>query len=149
MINKAIVFWLILGFVACRTPGNKEESLSLALDQFNKAFAAGDSATLATMITEDYRHVNGNSRPYLRGEWLGYVADQGRKIVSGQLIVEDYRMDGVSVEMYGETAVVMGVVTNTGSEGGESFLKQFRVTHVWVLEAGQWKRVAFHDGRIE
>ncbi len=149
---KRFTPFLILLFtgIACTAPTNDAaEGLSQTLKVFNEAFAAADTATLASMITEEYSHVNGTSRPYSRREWLGYVAGQRQKLNDGQLTIETYEMDNISITFYEGSAVVTGQVSTSGVEGGIRFEKRFRVTHLWVLEGGRWKRAGFHDGRIE
>ncbi len=149
---KKFTPFLILIFtgVACTAPTNDAtEELSQSLKIFNEAFAAADTATLASMITEEYSHMNGTSGPYSRDEWLGYVAGQRQKLIDGQLTIEAYEMDDISITFYERSAVVTGQVSTTGAEGGSRFDKRFMVTHLWVLEDGRWKRAGFHDGRIQ
>ena len=71
------------------------------------------------------------------------------KIDKGELAMDNYGMTDITITFYDQTALVNGVVFSKGTETGVPFDKKFRVTHLWVLEKGQWKRAAFHDGVIE
>src|SRR5204863_5300798 len=55
-----------------------------------------------------------------------------------------YRIDGLAVRFYGDTAVVTGHEVTTG----EGVAAQGRFTHVWVEREGRWRLVAIQRTEI-
>ncbi len=124
------------------------EALPQALDQFNEAFAEGDPEVLGMFITEDYVHTNGTSKAIGRAAWLGYLARRYDDLQAGRLEILSYEMDEVEIVDLGETAIVTGRVrVSSRTEAGVQN-NTYRVTHLWVKDAGRWKRAGFHDGKI-
>ena len=101
------------------------------------------------MLTAKYKHTNGSSAPYNKNVWLNYIKGRKEKMMAGELYIDDYGMKDLQMTFYNNSALVNGVVYAKGTENGITFDKQFRVTQLWVYEAGQWKRAGFHDGIME
>ncbi len=127
----------------------KNISLLKAINDFNLYFEKADADRLDAMLAENYMHTNGSSKPYTKEVWLNYIRSRKGKLESKALVMDNYGMKDIAINFYDNTALVNGVVYSKGKENGEAFNKKFRVTHLWVLESGQWKRAAFHDGVIE
>ena len=137
--------YLLLG---CST-ASKEEELLTAIEQFNDAFSSGDVNTLESMITENYLHSNGSSKAIRKENWLNYLRKREADIRQGKLEVLDYQFDEVAIEKYNDAAFVTGRVTSTTRRGSETVTSQYRITHLWIYESGNWKRAGFHDGKIK
>ena len=75
-------------------------------------------------------------------------ASRRAELESGDLLISEYRIEDLRIEMYGNTAVVTGVVFSSGSRKGEKFDSQVRFTNVWVFQGGSWRRAAFHDSPV-
>jgi len=126
-----------------------EKELRLAVSDFGRAFASADVSALQLLLTEDYTHVNGSSGNVItRDQWLGWVASRRAELDAGTLVIETYTVEDLRVQLYGETAVVSGIVRSRGLNGGTPFDSNIRFTNVWVLEEGVWRRAAFHDSRL-
>ncbi|CAL2101178.1 conserved exported protein of unknown function [Tenacibaculum sp. 190130A14a] len=145
----------ILFLFSCNTlntenqkPQNLKEELLETIQQFNTAFQKGDVATLKTMITDNYIHTNGSSQPIKKEDWLGYLSKRQKQIAYGNIEVLAYKMDEVQIELFGSTAIVSAKITTTNKENNEVTTKEYRVTNVWVIQNGNWKRAGFHDGKI-
>ncbi|SNZ00522.1 nuclear transport factor 2 family protein [Flagellimonas pacifica] len=127
----------------------QKEELTLAIDQFNNAFANSDVSTLASMITENYMHTNGTSKAIDKETWLNYLNKRNQQIKSGALVFNDYKMSQLKIEFHNTTAIVTGKVSSSFSKNDEIKENEFRVSNLWVYEKGTWKRAGFHDGKIK
>ena len=127
---------------------NEAELLGV-VDRFNQAFQECDVALLESMITENYLHTNGNSEAIHKDSWLNYLRKRAEEIASGDLIVNSYEMDQVSVAFHRQTAVVTARIKTSTRKQGEIKESEYRVTHLWVQHEGTWKRAGFHDAKIK
>ncbi len=126
-----------------------EKEIRALLDRFGKAFVEADAATLETLLADDYVHTNSNGGTLNKARWLDYIRTRNAELKSGRLRVNSYINDDLKIRVYGNTAVVTGRNTSGGERDGKAFSLQLRFTHVWVKQAGQWRRAAFHDSAIQ
>lgn len=127
----------------------KKEQLLETVETFNKAFNEGNIEVLIPMITKNYVHTNSNSKSIGKEDWLAYLAKRKKQIESGELVIKNYKMDEIEVEMHDDMAIVTGKISFLSISGGMEKQNAYRVTNVWVLEDGRWKRAGFHDTRID
>ncbi|WP_431124582.1 nuclear transport factor 2 family protein [Flagellimonas flava] len=154
---KSILFVLALGlFLNCSPKPKSEETseaskekLLVALQKFNTAFQHGDIQTLDSMITDSYVHTNGTSQAIHKSNWLGYLEKRNERLTSGELEVLHYEMDDLGFVHYRDFTIVTGRVLVTNRISQDTIENQYRVTHLWVNENGNWKRAGFHDGKIK
>lgn len=155
-IRTCLLLWITFCLASCKDPKESEQApethhnnLENALAQFNQAFRDGDTATLSSLISENYRHTNGNAKVIGRDEWLRYLRKREENIKSGRLKVIDYRMEEIDIQYYGDLALVTGKVMVTVQEQDRLQENSYRVTHLWVHQNGTWKRGGFHDTKIK
>ncbi len=55
----------------------------------------------------------------------------------------------LTVEVYGDTAIVVGVYRTQGTDNSKSFDEVGRFTDTWVRSAGKWQCVAAHASVLE
>ena len=98
-----------------------------------------DDAALAATTADDYLQIdmNGNVRD---------KATQMKRIASSEVKMESNVLDDMVVRIYGDTAVVTGRATATGTLRGEPY-PRIRYTRVYVNRGGQWKVVLFQQTR--
>ena len=126
-----------------------EADVRAAVESFGRAFAEADVPTLEAFLTDTYVHVNGRTDNVLnRDEWLSWVKTRRTELETGDLVVSEYGIEDLEVDLYGEAAVVTGVVHSKVSRNGDPFENRIRFTNVWVLEGAAWRRAAFHDSAV-
>jgi len=129
---------------------NSEKAVREAVEEFSRAFLEADISALETLLTDDYIHVNGSSGSVLnRDAWLKWMKSRRTELDSGQLLINEYRVEDVTVKVYEDVAIVTGVVHSSGTRQGEAFASQVRFTNTWVLFDGTWRRVSFHDSPLK
>ena len=124
------------------------EGLVTTIEAFNNAFAEGNVDVLSQMITADYVHTNGSSPPIDGKTWLTYLNGRTQRINSGELTILDYQMTDLRIHPINKTAVITAKITSAEVMNTDTIQNAYRVTNVWVQEDGEWKRKAFHDGKI-
>lgn len=148
------ILWisLLILMTAVFSPGQSsrsEKEIRALLDRFGKAFVEADAATLEALLADDYAHTNSNGGTLNKTQWLDYIKTRSAELKSGRLRVDSYINDDLKIRIYGNTAVVTGRNTSRGAREGKAFSLQLRFTHVWVKQAGLWRRTAFHDSAIQ
>jgi ketosteroid isomerase-like protein len=61
---------------------------------------------------------------------------------AGDLKIESSKIDGMKVQMFGDTAIVTYTTTDKGAYKGRDISGQYRWTDVFVKTGGKWKMVA-------
>ena len=154
-IRIAILSIIVFNLYHCtdKEPQDKKlkpdkETLLAAIGTFNTAFREGDLTVLASMITENYSHTNGNSRAIGKEDWIAYLRKRKRDIEAGALAVMEYNMEETDIVFYGNTAIVTAKIV-VATQRQDVFQKNaYRVTNIWINKSGHWKRAGFHDTKI-
>ena len=128
---------------------NAKEDLLTALSRFNTAFEEADVEVLQSMITDNYIHTNSSSKAIRKEDWLNYLKKRSESISSEELVITNYEMGEVEIEIHGTTAIVTGKISVSSTTGEGSRDNEYRITNVWVNENGEWKRAGFHDTKIK
>lgn len=130
-------------------PPGKEERLKMRMAQLEKAFIEADTSQLSHLITSNYRHTNGSNSPIGRQAWLEYVASRKERLEKDSMEIVSYNTSDVNINMLENAAIVNAKVTVEQVLGDSTQQNVYQVTHVWEDAHGLWKRVAFHDGKVE
>ncbi len=128
---------------------NSKENLLNALEAFNTAFAKSDLQKLDSMTTENYLHTNSSSQVITKNRWFNYLRKRDSAIKSGQLQVLSYSLEDEKVELFQNSAIVTGKVKTTIKDSSGIKKNQYRITNIWILDQGEWKRAGFHDGKTK
>ena len=101
------------------------------------ALAAGDEAALRLLMHPRLQWTN------FRGEVLGYeeyITGNTR----GSLRWRSQRLDGVTVAVDGDTAVLTAAVTDEVTRNGREESFRLRLTQTWVRTPAGWRCLAGH-----
>lgn len=122
---------------------------------------SGDAATIAAIRALEQRRIEAGLRKdialldettaddYLQIDMNGNVRDkatQMKRLASSEVKLESNVLDDTVVRVYGDTAVVTGRATATGTIRGEPY-PRIRYTRIYVKRDGQWKVVLFQQTR--
>lgn len=99
-----------------------------------RATGEGDLPALKRILHEDYSHVTGGASVMSRQQYLDWASATPRR----------HERHGLRVKRYGDTAVIIGGLTNhlSGAGGGTRVIEA-TVTQVAVRQDGVWRFVAF------
>ncbi len=157
-LNKTVfcLFLISLSFCGCKTENNQKanvadekEVLLQSIEEFNSAFRDCEVEKLESMITNNYVHTNSNSKSIRKVDWITYLHKRKKQLASGELIINNYKMDETEIAMYDDMAIVTAKISFSSTRSGEQKENEIRVTNVWVKKGGRWKRAGFHDTRIK
>ncbi len=148
-MRRLAVFLLIASSAALAQPVNSNSAEANQLiqleERWNRASQRKDANTIAGMITSDYFYTGtegevGNGALLLKHAREG-EADEPR--------YQSYKIDDVRVRIYGNTAVVTGRWTGSGTTQNKNAIAQERWTDVWIRHDDSWKCVCSQSTKIE
>ena len=109
--------------------------LTEALDDFNRATIAKDTASLASLVTDDYMLINSDSSVQ---DKASYLAD----FHMPDFTIEPYRIENPFYRVEDKAALSSGVIDLAWKQGGRQQARRLRISHFWVKRDGRW-RIAF------
>ncbi|MCA1634755.1 MAG: nuclear transport factor 2 family protein [Acidobacteria bacterium] len=115
------------------------EKVLLALERkWMEALKLRDASALSQIIADDFTLVS----PRL----LIAVGDRNKYFEHAMrgLHLTSYDMEGLTVRLYGRTAIVSGRLKQSATVAGEDWGGSFLVTDVWVSRDGFWRVVSRH-----
>jgi ketosteroid isomerase-like protein len=138
---KAIWFFIILicslqGFASAQDAVASARSNILALEHaWDQAQERGDSKALATIFDNGLIFVDYDGKLLTKVEYMARVKSNATHMQ--QIVAEQ-----MNVQMFGDTAIVVGTYRVKGVENAMPFLRRGRFTDTWVLTGGHWICVA-------
>jgi ketosteroid isomerase-like protein len=138
---KAIWFFIILicslqGFASAQDAVASARSNILALEHaWDQAQERGDSKALATIFDNGLIFVDYDGKLLTKVEYMARVKSNATHMQ--QIVAEQ-----MNVQMFGDTAIVVGTYRVKGVENAMPFLRRGRFTDTWVLMGGHWICVA-------
>ena len=96
-----------------------------------------DTAVLDQLAAADFRLVGPFGFVLDKRQWLDRYSDGG-------LVTRSLVWDEVDVRDFGDTAIAIGRQTQQASYRGRPADGQFRITHVFVRDAGRWVLASVH-----
>ena len=103
-----------------------------------QALLAADTVALSRLIGEEFVEISRRGTVRTREENL-------REIASGELALTAVSYDSLTVRIYGDVAVLMGIAENAGTYRGFAFGGKIRYTRIFVRRAGRWQAVAMQQ----
>ena len=125
-----------LSFAAENRPAD-EKAVRAALDKFNAAAKAGDTATLDKLLSPDLIYVHSNA----------LLEDKAACIAALAKGKPNFVLDpGSTVQVYnaGKTAIVHGRLTANGNLNGKATSTYLDFIQVWIKDGNDWKMTTRH-----
>ena len=107
-----------------------------------KALLSADTTALSRVTAAEFIEIS-------RLGQLRTKADNIREIASGVLKLTSVKYDSLTVQIYGDVAVLRGVADNTGTFRGMPFAGKLRYTRVFVRRDGRWQAVAMQHTMLQ
>jgi ketosteroid isomerase-like protein len=107
-------------------------ALAEALSEYRQATMRNDIAALSKLVAEDYVLVNSDASLQAKPSYLADFKRPGFKI-------ERYVVEQPAHAMWGDTALVRGLLHLTWTQDGERHERVVRIAHVWSRHAGRWQ----------
>ena len=126
---------------ATSKPANDRDALLAIEARWNKAISDRDAATAGEIISEDFRYITPIGTVLDRAAILKATGDPDYKIAP-------FKTEEVEVRIHGNTAVVTGRFTQTGSYKGQIQTVRMRYTDVYVKSGETWRAISAHSSLI-
>ena len=150
LVNRAIVrpsfrlVWLLVVVIttlsvaaAQKTQRSDEGGHVLALDNsWNRALEAKDVKALELLLADTVKSVDIDGSMQSKGEFLASIKASDYHPPAHAVTEES------SVDVYGDSAVVVGIFRSTGGNKGKKYVKRERFVDTWIKINGTWKCVA-------
>ncbi len=114
---------------------SEEAAVRAAVNQFNTAAHAGDEATLKKLISDDLMYSHSTAKVETKAECIAALVKTKPNFVL---------MDGWSVQVYGNSAMVHGKMT--AHNGPTQTPLHFMM--MWVKDGKAWKMVGRHTAKL-
>jgi uncharacterized protein (TIGR02246 family) len=140
MSSVILAMWLLLAGAA-PTPAAEVERLER---EWSAAFLRHDTASIERILADDFVGVDGRGMVSHKRDELAEAASAE----TGRLRIVDETLSDVSVRVYGDTAIVNAINTESARLDGKPVAPRYRRTTVWIRRDGRWQCVSFHASRI-
>jgi len=139
---KLLTLSLVLAFALYPAPASQEKAVSadeIQIRQLERAWnqaemkqeiGAVDNLVADTLVYTDYDGTFMNKKEYLK--W----------IINPEQKADHLYDEGLSVQVYGNAAVVTGIYRESGTNKGKPYTIRSRYTDTWIKRNGLWQCVA-------
>lgn len=112
------------------------QSKIVALEKaWNQAYKLGDTRALSALLDEAIILVEDDGSVKTRSEFLSTVkASTGNE--------EQVEPESITVRLFGQTAVALGVFAARGTRNGKPYVHRERFVDTWILKNGNWVCIA-------
>ena len=133
-IVRSVVGGVLMAAVAAVHAGPKED-VDAVEDARYAAMAAGDADGLAKMLADEFVYHQPTGAVQDKPGYIRQVTGGAVKLVKAE------RYD-VKINVYGDTATVMGSTLVEAEMGGKAVRMDLRYLNVWVKRDGRWQLAA-------
>ncbi len=108
----------------------------IALEKaWNQAYKMGDTRALGTLLDDNVVLIEDDGTLKTKAEFLASVKSTSAN-------EEQVAPESLTVQVFGQTAVAVGVFAAKGSHGGKPYVRRERFVDTWILKNGNWVCVA-------
>ncbi len=137
---KLTAFLMVLLAAATLFGQNESEAAAqakvIALEKaWNQAYKLGDAKALSALLDNALVLVEDDGSLKSKAEFLASV-----KSTAGN--EEQVDPESISVRMFGQTAIAVGVLAAKGSRGGKPYVRRERFVDTWIYKGGNWVCIA-------
>ena len=137
IVLMAAALWMGAGVSSGQTSGSDEGSHILALDNsWNRALERTDTKALDMLLADNFVSIDIDGSMQTKREFLASLKSTGYHAPS-QSVTEQSKVD-----VYGSSALVLGVFRTHSKVKGRSITRRERFLDTWVNLNGTWRCVA-------
>lgn len=124
-----------------RGAGDDAAVLTAQAERWDEALVAKDRAAIEANMADDFRQIGGSGSIKTKRAFVDELMAPGLKI-------NPYAVEDFEIRLYGDTALLSGRSTMTGTSDGEAFETRYRFIDVYVRGSDGWKVVSVQITRI-
>lgn len=130
---------ILLGATALLAQNDSEAAAQtkiIALEKaWNQAYKMGDTKALGTLLDNSLVLVQDDGSLLTKAQFLASVKSTSAN--EEQVVPES-----LTVRMFGQTAIAVGVLAAKGSRGGKPYVRRERFVDTWIFKNGNWVCIA-------
>jgi len=135
-VCRAILIVLTLSLVSsAQTPtkddARVEQALRNLVRAWDEAYVKGDAAILNHLLADEFAFVGGPKK----AEYLASFKSRPADLVDSAVSTD------IQVQVYGDTAVLIGLDTISGKNKGQPYVVKWLYMDVWIRRSGRWQCV--------
>lgn len=123
------------------TDTNMDQQLRRLVEDWAAAELHGDTAFLEQTLADDFIAVGPRGFLLTKSDWLD-------RHQSRALRYQSFTLDDAQTRTYGDTALLIGRQSQTGTYQDHDIQGQFRATLVWTRQQGSWRLAGLHLSQI-
>jgi len=129
--------------LACSTPAGNDEQTLIQLEQdWSEALVKADQPAFDRIMAVDYIFIDPDGQVVTK-------AQGDAEFKAGVTKFDAFVSDDMKVRVFGDTAIVTGRATMTGTSKGKDISGQDRWTDVFVRRDGRWQAVSSHASHVK
>jgi ketosteroid isomerase-like protein len=128
----ALGSWTTVVAATARATGSLPTDLAKAIQDYDRATVSNDTAALANLVVDDYVLVNSDSSLQDKRSYLEDFKVPGFKL-------DPYELQQQVHKVWGDAALLAGVVRLSWTLKGEHQARLLRIAHVWTRHEGRWR----------
>jgi ketosteroid isomerase-like protein len=132
LTTAALGSWTTLVAVSGHAADTLPTDLAKAIEDYDRATVRNDIATLANVVADDYVLVNSDSSLQDKQSYLEDFKVPGFKL-------DPYELQQQVHKVWGNAALLAGVVRLSWTLKGEHAARLLRIAHVWTRHEGRWR----------
>lgn len=144
-MRKHVIWWVLLslaGWGQVRQPDGQAAKLIALEHMWNEAQVNGDSSALAAMVAEGFTNTEYDGEVSDRQKFLADIRDP-------QFKPTFMNIDNVKVNIFQNTAIVIGTYHTKGTYRGSPYEHVGRFTDTWINQNGAWICFASHTSLLK
>lgn len=126
---------------------NDEKQLLTLEYNWLKAEFSLDTAYLATLMDDSFIGITSSGTTNKQQELLDYYNIISQRI-RDSILIDSFRLENSTVNLYGNTAVVTFIVHTFRKEKGVAAERKTRFYDVWIKRNGKWKAVSSQGTKV-
>jgi len=138
-MTRILLASLVLALPLSAAPADDE--IRQAERAWAAAVTAGDRGALERLLGDRLIYAHSTGIVDSRADYL-------TKLRSGAQTYKGIEHQQMTVQVYGDAALVHATVRMTGASNGEPFDNRLMMMHLWVRERGAWKLAAHQTTRL-
>lgn len=107
-----------------------------------KALLSADTTALSRMIAAEFIEIS-------RMGQIRTKADNLREVGDGTLKLTSVKYDSLTVQVYGDVAILRGLADNAGTFRGFPFAGKLRYTRIFLRRDGRWQAVGMQHTMLQ
>lgn len=116
---------------ATRDDAKVEQALRNLVRAWDDAYVKGDAAILERLLADEFAFVGGPKK----AEYLASFKSRPADLVDSAVSTD------IQVQVYGDTAVLIGLDTIAGKNKGQPYVVKWLYMDVWIKRSGRWQCV--------